>query len=122
MAAEMAVIFASDVTLLHVLIPSDPSYSAKEPSNSCDEDSRGENVLCSAIEIMNEFRVMYDTKVMIGHPAELILMLAEEEGDEKGFDLIVLGASGKGMRERFPFGSVSQRVTQNSKRAVLVVP
>lgn len=121
LAGEMAITFGAHVTLVHVDSALDPSHDTTESDISCDDEETGKNVLCAAIEVMKELRVLYDTKVVAGHPAEMIMKLAEEEGD-MGFDLIVLGSCGTSPRERLLSGSVSQKVSHNSKVPVLVVP
>ena len=53
----------------------------------------------------------------IGKPAEVILKVASTHHA----DLIVMGAKGLGAIDRFILGSVSTRVVQHAKCAVLVV-
>lgn len=122
LAGEMALTFAAEITLLHALSPSDPPHRTGDTSDDLDDEARGQDVLSAAIAIMNDLRVMYDTKVVVGHPVEEILMLAEEKGDEKGFDLIVLGGKGTSEANDLMTDGVCQKVSRRSKLPVLVVP
>jgi nucleotide-binding universal stress UspA family protein len=122
LAGEMAATFGAHVTLLHVHSSMKLASPSTDLNLTCDIDDDDQSVLCDAINVMNDLKILYDTKVVIGNPGEMILKLAEGDGEEKAFDLIVLGSNGKTMRERFTIGSVSRRVSHNSKVPVLVVP
>lgn len=58
-----------------------------------------------------------DFRVVVGHPAEQIIYLAEREG----VDHIVLGHRGKSFFERWRLGSVSKQVIHYAPCAVTVV-
>jgi nucleotide-binding universal stress UspA family protein len=53
----------------------------------------------------------------VGHPADAILRVAQDEG----FDIVVLGSRGLNAVERFVMGSVSTRVVTHAHCDVLVV-
>ncbi len=55
--------------------------------------------------------------ILVGHPAEQILKLAEEQS----FDLIVMGTLGRSGIEKFLAGSVAEKVIRNSSVPVLTV-
>lgn len=55
--------------------------------------------------------------VKIGHPVEEIVRMAEEED----FDLVVMGAHGRGLLEDAMMGSTSRRVLRRCKKPVLVI-
>ncbi|MDR5709861.1 MAG: universal stress protein [Armatimonadota bacterium] len=56
-------------------------------------------------------------RVQIGHPAEVLVRVAREEG----FDLIVLGRRGLTPVQRWMLGSVSERVIRYAHCPVMVV-
>ena len=55
--------------------------------------------------------------VVIGHPAEQIVI----QGEKDGADLIVMGHRGKSLFQRLRLGSVSKQVIHYAHCAVLVV-
>ncbi|TFU17737.1 universal stress protein [Thermus tengchongensis] len=57
------------------------------------------------------------TRSQVGHPAETLIRVAEEEG----MDLIVLGRRGLTPVQRWMLGSVSERVLRYAPCAVMVV-
>lgn len=59
-----------------------------------------------------------ETRLRFGDPARALLDIAAEDD----VDLIVMGSHGRGAWGRMIMGSVSQRVIQNSKVPVVVVP
>ncbi|HEX2863246.1 MAG TPA: universal stress protein [Deinococcales bacterium] len=59
-----------------------------------------------------------DVRTVVGHPAETITRLVEDEG----FDLVVLGRRGLSAVQRWMLGSVSDKVVRHAPCAVLVVP
>jgi nucleotide-binding universal stress UspA family protein len=122
-AIEMALSFGASVVLINVIGPSDSKYySGKGKELNCEEKEGGSSKLCEAVQRMQVSRVLYDTKVVSGNPAEAILQEAEGEKEEDRYDLIIMGSKGDSEGQRFLFGSVSQKVTQYSRVAVLVVP
>ncbi len=56
-------------------------------------------------------------RIQVGHPAEVLVRVAREEG----FDLIVLGRRGLTPVQRWMLGSVSERVLRYAHCPVLVV-
>ncbi len=122
-AIEMALSFSASVVIINVVSPSDIKYySGKGKEPSCEDAERANSKLCEAVERMHASRVLYDTKVVSGNPAEQILQEAEGETEEDRYDLIIMGSKGDSEGQRFLFGSVAQKVTQHSRVAVLVVP
>lgn len=59
-----------------------------------------------------------DIEVVFGETVEAIVKAAEDENA----DLVVVGSNDKGFLQRLLDGSVSQRLTRQSTRPVLVVP
>lgn len=121
-AAEFAHFFDASVTLLHVIAPANSSYYVGKPTDKVMEEQKAKEQLRPAINIMKDARVMFDTRTAVGHPAEVILNLAEGYDEESEYDLIVLGTKGTSGISRFLIGSVAERVTQYSKIPVLAVP
>ena len=77
----------------------------------------GQKSLAEAISRAKEVTQNVSGSVEDGHPAEMILTLA----DRNGCDLIVLGRRGISAVERFLLGGVSSSVVGHSKCDVLVV-
>ncbi len=61
--------------------------------------------------------VKIDTKVVMGHPADMIVKYAQE----KGCDMIVMGHRGKSKVANWLLGSVSRRVASYSHCSVTIV-
>ena len=57
------------------------------------------------------------TRLVIGHPAEEIARIANEEG----FDLLVVGSRGLSTVKAFLLGSVSEKLSRLAKCPVLIV-
>ncbi|OPY31836.1 MAG: Universal stress protein family protein [Methanomassiliicoccales archaeon PtaU1.Bin124] len=112
MARDMALSFSSQVLVLHVLpvTPGSPRPSENEL----------EPVFHVPIEILQAGRVMYETKVLIGNPSEMILETANDENHP--FSLIVIGAKGARCSEAPYIGSVARELLQHSNVPVIVVP
>lgn len=117
-ARDMALSFGAEVLILHVLTPFEEStFLAKSAKGIVgDVESR----MVDAANIMENAKVLYETKTLVGNAAEKILEVAED--DDKPYDLIVLGSKGASQVGRFLMGSVAHAVTQSSKVPVLVVP
>ncbi len=116
-AADLAEKLGASVTLIYVASEkSTVGFIAKPTYTS------GENVLAGGRldppkRYLEERNVPFDTVVEMGDPADVILRVADQ-----GYDAIVVGARGlSGLREMV-MGSVSQKIVQNSKIPVLVVP
>jgi nucleotide-binding universal stress UspA family protein len=77
----------------------------------------GKKSLENAVGRAKEVTQKVSGSVMDGHPAEMILSLADKDGS----DLIVLGRRGISGVERFLMGSVSSSVVSHSKCDVLIV-
>ncbi len=61
----------------------------------------------------------FDVEVHVreGDPADVLLHVA----DEKGADLIAVGARGRGALQRFALGSVSAKLSHNAPTSLLIV-
>ncbi|WP_158055840.1 universal stress protein [Halorussus halophilus] len=112
-----------DLTLLHVIDPSDAGYStsvgmpggseewyegAKDESEALFEDAQAE---------ADEYGVEFDTATEVGQPSRTIVEYAEEHG----FDQIVMGSHGRSGMSRILLGSVAEKVVRRSPIPVTVV-
>ena len=64
-----------------------------------------------------EIKVPVEKKIVIGHPAYVII----EEIENEDIDLVIMGSRGLGAFTGSILGSVSQRVLQNTTCSVMVV-
>lgn len=116
-AADLAERLGASVTLVYVASDKSTVGFIAKPTYTT-----GENVLVGdrldvPKQYLQERNVPFDTVVELGDPADVILRIADQ-----GYDAIVVGTRGlSGLREMV-MGSVSQKIVQNSKVPVLVVP
>ena len=68
-------------------------------------------------KLLSEKGIAAETMVLEGNPADVIC----DRAIHMGFDLVVVGSSGKQATERAVIGSVSSRVVANAPCSVLVV-
>ncbi|RCK77939.1 MAG: hypothetical protein OZSIB_1977 [Candidatus Ozemobacter sibiricus] len=116
-ALDLAAKFQAELLVLAVARPPEPA-----------EDVEIGAVLDTAREFYREHFQMLrevaaaqnltiDPTIRVGHPADQILRMAEEEQ----VDLIVMGHRGKNFVERWLMGSVSDRVLNHAPCAVTIV-
>jgi nucleotide-binding universal stress UspA family protein len=116
-AAALAERLEASVTLIYVVSDKYTDGFIAKPTYTS-----GENILVGdrfdrPKKLLQDRGVRFDTRVEMGDPAGMILSVASE-----GYDAIVVGTRGlSGFREMV-MGSVSQKIVQNSKVPVLVVP
>jgi len=67
--------------------------------------------------VLDEAGVPYEILTEVGHPAEVIVRIAEDDG----YDLIVLGSRGMTAFKSFLLGSVSDKVSHHAHCPVLIV-
>lgn len=124
-AIEIAEIFNSEVTFIHVIYVPDSLrytrygyYLEKDyPEMTAKMKETGEKFLDSFVEGLDCSSVECHKLVIAGQPYDEILKVAGE-GE---FDLIVMGRRGFSKIKRFFIGSVTQRVISDSTCPVLVV-
>ena len=80
-------------------------------------EQAGREVLERSRRIVEERGVHAKTRLVIGHPAEEIAKVANEEG----FDLLVVGSRGLSTVKAFLLGSVSEKLSRLAKCPVLIV-
>ncbi len=117
-AAELAAHYEATVTLMFVA--TDSIYTDRfisKPTYVPSEDILAGEMFNRAGKIMDEQKVAFDTVVEMGNPAQLLL-----NRSKKGYDLVVVGATGVSGVQEFLLGSVSSRTVQHSEVPVLVVP
>jgi nucleotide-binding universal stress UspA family protein len=123
-ALALAEALSAELFMLHVLehVPEFESgglpFSAVEVQSirqTIGDDVRAR--LHATVPESGRDRVAVRDLVKAGHPHEVIVRLAREEGA----DLVVLGAHGHGALERMLFGSTSRRVAREAPCPVLVV-
>jgi nucleotide-binding universal stress UspA family protein len=124
-AAEMAKRFQASLTVIYVYtIPVMPSPVIGMPGGGIDSTafSRYADEVQNAVarrtgRVLEEAGVEYTIRHEVGHPAEVIVRVAEEEGH----DLIVIGSRGLSEIKSFFMGSVSDRVCHHAHCPVLIV-
>jgi universal stress protein A len=124
-AAELAGHFSADLYVVHVIAPIPLSdFSSPEMAPALDislyqeELKKGsEKTLQEVIEQKLPKGLSVQPLVVLGHPVEEILRLAQ---DQK-MDLIVIATHGRTGLPRFLFGSVAEKVVRLAPIPVLVV-
>lgn len=122
-AVRLAETFGAEITLFHVMhIPSQVEthsgklgaayYMIREKTQEFAQE-----IFEQLREELNSKNISYKEKAVWGEPANEII----QEGQNGGYDLIVIGRRGLGRIEEWLLGSVSQRVVRHSKCSVLVV-
>jgi nucleotide-binding universal stress UspA family protein len=76
-----------------------------------------EEELRPALALLKTADVQCDVEIRVGHVAQQIVEFA----DEGVFDLVVMGAKGRGAFADMILGSVAQRVAAMTKQAVLLI-
>jgi nucleotide-binding universal stress UspA family protein len=121
-AGDLAKKYGSEVTVVNVFTPpTDLVAIAGAPVVTVDVgelmESTQNAVAKRTGKILDETGVRYEIRYKIGHPADSIIRLAEEEKAE----LIVLGSRGLSAIKSFFLGSVSDRVIHHAHCPVLIV-
>lgn len=112
-AAKAAKAAGWSVAVLSVVPVTSGRAGAIDPTSDVAEHDRQ---LDAAMARLREHGVEGTALKAVGHPADAICRVAEEEG----VDLIVLGSRGLHGVERFLMGSVSTRVAQHAHCSVLI--
>jgi nucleotide-binding universal stress UspA family protein len=131
-AINLARRFDATVTILHAIEPI-PLYVEAYAATMIDrvEKQDREKAIAHIEKLLHEFCQRVESRigapcsilvsrslVLIGHPVEEILKVAEEEN----CDVIVLGSHGKGFLKQTFLGSVSNAVLHRSRKPVFIIP
>lgn len=124
MALELAVLHGSQVEIL-VVAPQLPIIASikndaappGEADQLYEEDTLSHQIVAETASIFQEQGVPYQSKILTGNAAEVIIREAETTGS----DLIIIGTRGATGISRFLLGSVSSRVVKYAPCSVLVV-
>jgi nucleotide-binding universal stress UspA family protein len=124
-AADLATKYGGTVTVLNVFsIPTSfvplagmPGFEMDPAAVNHYADHVRDAVARRTGKVLEEHGVPYETRQVIGHPAETIVNVAEREH----YDLIVVGSRGLSGIKGFLLGSVSDRVAHHAHCPVLIV-
>lgn len=124
-AAELAKALNASVTLLHVFtmpsvqmtVPGAPGVDVDPAAFSTYVEQVQDAVAKRTGKVLDEAGVPYTTLLEAGHPAEVIVRIAEDDG----YDLIVMGSRGLSAIQSFLLGSVSDKVLHHAHCPVLIV-
>lgn len=116
-ATELAFCFHAKLLLLSVVRPPEPATSLELGAVLDDAKEHYAKEFDALRDRTNPRAIDFTTRVEVGHPAEHIVALAENEG----CDLIVLGRRGRTAVGRFLLGSTSERVLRFAHCAVTIV-
>ena len=131
-AINLARKFDAKITILHAIEPI-PLYAEAYAASMIErvEKQDREKAIEHIQKLLQEFcqkmegqigapclTLVSKSLVLIGHPVEEILRVAEEEA----CDTIVLGSHGKGFLKQTFLGSVSSTLLHRSRKPVLIVP
>ena len=123
--AEIAKALGASVTVIHVFsmpvmqiaVPGSPGVEMDPASVSAYMDEVHDSVSRRTGKVLEEAGLQYDVLTEVGHPAEVIVRVAEDDG----YDLIVIGSRGLTAIKSFLLGSVSDRVSHHAHCPVLIV-
>lgn len=124
-AAELAKSLGASVTVLHVFtmptmqmaIPGSPGVEMEPGALNTYIEQVQDAVAKRTGRVLDEAGVPYTTVLEAGHPAEVIIRIAEDDG----YDLIVMGSRGMSEIKSFLLGSVSDKVSHHAHCPVLIV-
>lgn len=120
MAADIAVRFGAQLTLVHVvpklLLPPDV-YGLTLAEVEKEHRAYAEKLLQKAVSFLAEPGVDTSSTILYGSPAESIA----EEAAANDVGMVVVGSRGHGAVARVFLGSVSDRIVHISPKPVLVV-
>jgi nucleotide-binding universal stress UspA family protein len=120
MAADIALRFGAQLTLVHVvpklLLPPDV-YGLTLAEVEKEHRAYAEGLLAKAVSFLAEPGVDTNSTILYGSPAESIA----EEAAVQDVGLVVVGSRGHGAVARMFLGSVSDRIVHISPKPVLVV-
>jgi len=124
-AAQLAKGLGTSVTILHVFtmpvlqmsVPGSPGVDMDPGAVNAYIEQVQDSVARRTGRVLDEAGVPYEILTEVGHPAEVIVRIAEDDG----YDLIVLGSRGMTAFKSFLLGSVSDKVSHHAHCPVLIV-
>ncbi len=116
-ALQPAKAFQSEVLVVSVFRPPEPATRVELDAVIDEARQKLEAAFAGLRTAGQQAGVRIRTEVMVGHPAEQIIVAAEQESA----GLIAMGRRGKGTFGRWLMGSVSEKVLRYAHCAVLVV-
>ncbi len=116
LAVDLAQKFGSEIKVIAVARP--PEFGDEVETEAILENSRRHyhQVLKPVKDRLAASGLPHSVEVLMGHPAERIVMAAEQWGAT----LIVLGHRGRGLMGRWLLGSVAKQVMHHAPCAVLI--
>ncbi|NLH98088.1 MAG: universal stress protein [Chthonomonadales bacterium] len=117
MGASVTVLHVFSAPLLQMTAPGAPGMDIDPGAVNDYMEQVQDSVARRTGRILEEAGVAYDTLTEVGHPAEVITRIAEDDG----YDLIVLGSRGMTPIKSFLLGSVSDKVSHHAHCPVLIV-
>jgi nucleotide-binding universal stress UspA family protein len=117
-SAMLANKFGSEVVIIHAVVNPMYTYEGIMLSPPLEQlEKAGREVLDRSKALAEKSSVQVKTRLVVGHPAEEIAKVANEEG----FDLLVVGSRGLSTVRAFLLGSVSEKLSRLAKCPVLIV-
>ena len=114
---EIAAKFGGKLLAVSIFRPPEPAAEGELSAVIDDGKEHLEGILEKLKPAAASRRVVLETEVEVGHPAEQLVLAAERHHA----DLIVMGRRGKSTFQRWMLGSVSERVVRYAHCPVLVV-
>jgi nucleotide-binding universal stress UspA family protein len=116
-ALGLASAFKGTVRVVSVVQPPEPAADVETEALIEAGRDHFETLLAQLAKRAAMADVPIETEILFGHPAELVLAVAEQ----RGVDHIVVGHKGKGLLRRWLVGSVSRVVVDHARISVTVV-
>ncbi|MEM3386870.1 MAG: universal stress protein [Nitrososphaerales archaeon] len=117
-AAMLAKKFGSELVLIHAILNPMYTYEGIVLSPPLEQlEKAGQEVLNRNVALAEKIGVQAKTRLVVGHPADEISKVANEED----FDLLVVGSRGLSSVKAFLLGSVSEKLSRLAKCPVLIV-
>jgi len=107
----------ASITALYVLRVAYDNPDLVYVPQTQNELKKVEKFLNTAKNQVTKNAVSFKKKILFGHEAKRIIDFAQKQR----FDLIVMGARGRGVMKQMFLGSVSNTVVHNSKVPVLII-
>lgn len=107
----------ASITALYVLRVAYDNPDLVYVPQTQNELKKVEKFLNTAKSQVTKNSIGFKKKILFGHESKMIINFAQKQK----FDLIVIGARGRGMVKQMLLGSVSNAIVHNSKVPVLIV-